>query len=94
MKKPKQIFLVMESKTEELAMMMKSKCETWTLTIHLRGVVQKTQLIAPPIQELTDNQELTEKHLLLKEQMNIRPLSQKKVNGTKLGMKSEENFQK
>ena len=31
------------------------------LSIHLRGVVQKTQLIAPPIQKLT------EKHLLLKE---------------------------
>ena len=49
----KKFLLVMESKTEELTMMMKSKCETWTLTIHLRGVVQKTQLIAPPIQELT-----------------------------------------
>ena len=61
MKKPKQIFLAMESKTEELTMMMKSKCENLTLTIHLRGAVQKTQLIAPHIQELT------EKHLLLKE---------------------------
>ena len=73
----KKFLLVMESKTEELTMMMKSKCETWTLTIHLRGAVQKTQLIAPPIQELTENQELTEKHLLLKEQMNIRPLMTK-----------------
>ena len=70
----KKFLLVMESKTEELTMMMKSKCETWTLTIHLRGAVQKTQLIAPPIQELMETQELTEKHLLLKEQMNIRPL--------------------
>ena len=62
MKKPKQIFLAMESKTEELTMMMmKSECETLALTIHFRGAVQKTQLIAPPIQELT------EKHLLLKE---------------------------
>ena len=90
----KKFLLVMKSKTEELTMMMKSKCETWTFTIHLRGVVQKTQLIAPPIQELTESQELTDKHLLLKEQMNIRPLSQKKVNGTKLGIKSEENFRK
>ena len=57
----KKFLLVMESKTEELILMMKSKCETLTLTIHLRGVVQKTQLIAPPIQKLT------EKHLLLKE---------------------------
>ena len=48
----KKFLLVMESKTEELTMMMmKSKCETWTLSIHLRGAVQKTQLIAPPIQE-------------------------------------------
>ena len=54
----KKFLLVMESKTEELTMMMKSKCETWTLTIHLRGVVQKTQLIAPPIQKLT------KKHLI------------------------------
>ena len=61
MKKPKQIFLAMESKTEELTMMMKSECETSTLRIHLRVAVQKTQLIAPPIQEFT------EKHLLLKE---------------------------
>ena len=65
----KKFLLVMESKTEELTMMMKSKCETWTLTIHLRGAVKKTQLIAPPIQKLT------EKHLLLKEQMNIHPYS-------------------
>ena len=61
----KKFLLAMEPVTEELTVMMKSKCKTFALTIHLRGAVQKTQLIAPPIQELT------EKHLLLKEQMNI-----------------------
>ena len=47
------ILLVMESITEELT--MKSKCETLTLTIHLRVAALKTQLISLLIQELAGN---------------------------------------
>ena len=41
----KKFLLAMESVTEELTMGMQSKCKTSILTIHLRGAVQKTQLI-------------------------------------------------
>ena len=57
---PKKILLSLEMRIQ--VRMKLEKLMKWTVFLQVRpDVVQKTQLIAPPIQELT------EKHLLLKE---------------------------